>query len=916
MYLLLYMTFTGISSLLAQSLSVYPPVDGLAQSEYYSFRIRQVGSSSWLTPFAWITRCVESTPENDDSKYYSQWIGSWSNTYINFEMANSTQVEIEITKIDGSDITKAVAHPQDKVISCSVSGGKAYVVIDDPALFTVDINGQMDDQNTGRQTASGWGDDALYSGDPIHTLTIFANPFTDKPSTSDPNVYTVSPGDTPPETGSWNTLYFMPGVHNIGHDFHVHANKNYYISGDAMVYGTFNNDDNWDDGHDIRIYGHGTLSGAGTPHPEDDGAADDDYFRYRPIDIRGARNTTFEGITIADSPYHTLMLINTYDPENPSYVRWTKIFTWRSNGDGINPFGNVDIEDCFIRTQDDCVYTNGLGMRRVVFWNDVNGSSFVLSPVGRIDNPDLVIEDCDIIYSRSFFQPGGRGGCMFNLRGDGGGEENGHKLTFRNIRGEDTRPTRAAFNMRTAHENNLREAPGHVTNIVFENINIAGSSILGDLETIIGYEVGPLHDIVFDNVVIADELIDNINDFYHNEYVYDLVFLPIQSNLITNGDFATGDLTGWNFAAVSPSVATGSVAAGECFVDITNDGGTDLNIKLAQENLSLENDSTYTASFDANAESARTLILQIKSSSGTVFLQTFNISAVMKKYQVTFKNELSTANDFEFQFFLGSQGNNNVWIDNVGLTTSLPRYMLTTSVTNGSLKVNPLRDTYTSGTIITLSATGDLGYVFNSWGGDLSGSDNPAKIIMEADKTVTASFTEAPIYTLTTSATGGSISFDPEGPQYTEGTVVNLDAKANAGYVFAGWSGDPLNQAFYINPNYITMNGDKSITVNFLNITGIDNEDEVLPKQTQLAQNFPNPFNPSTSIKFQLPMSTHVKLFVYNTLGQLVENLVDKELDAGYHSINFNASSLSSGIYIYRIEAGDYIKIKKMMLLK
>ena len=57
----------------------------------------------------------------------------------------------------------------------------------------------------------------------------------------------------------------------------------------------------------------------------------------------------------------------------------SEIFTWRGNGDGINPFGNGLIEDCFIRTQDDSSYVNGRGIRRVVFWNDYNGSTFVLS---------------------------------------------------------------------------------------------------------------------------------------------------------------------------------------------------------------------------------------------------------------------------------------------------------------------------------------------------------------------------------------------------------------------------------------------------------------------------------------------------------------------------------------------------------
>ena len=62
------------------------------------------------------------------------------------------------------------------------------------------------------------------------------------------------------------------------------------------------------------------------------------------------------------------MLVSSYDLERPTQVKWTKIFTWRANGDGINPFGGTSIEDCFIRTQDDSMYVNGAGIRRVVYW--------------------------------------------------------------------------------------------------------------------------------------------------------------------------------------------------------------------------------------------------------------------------------------------------------------------------------------------------------------------------------------------------------------------------------------------------------------------------------------------------------------------------------------------------------------------
>ncbi len=89
-----------------------------------------------------------------------------------------------------------------------------------------------------------------------------------------------------------------------------------------------------------------------------------------------------------------------------------------------------------------------------------------------------------------------------------------------------------------------------------------------------------------------------------------------------------------------------------------------------------------------------------------------------------------------------------------------------------------------------------------------------------------------------------------------------------------------------------------------------------LPSKYELSQNYPNPFNPSTTINFTIPKSQNVELAVYNILGEKVAELVNSNMDAGNHSVVFNANNFSSGIYIYRITAGNFVSIKKMMLLK
>jgi len=88
------------------------------------------------------------------------------------------------------------------------------------------------------------------------------------------------------------------------------------------------------------------------------------------------------------------------------------------------------------------------------------------------------------------------------------------------------------------------------------------------------------------------------------------------------------------------------------------------------------------------------------------------------------------------------------------------------------------------------------------------------------------------------------------------------------------------------------------------------------PESFELDQNYPNPFNPLTSIRFNLPTDSNVKLTVFNVLGQEVAELVNKNITAGYHSVNFDGSSLNSGIYFYQLETNNFTQIRKMMLVK
>jgi hypothetical protein len=99
-------------------------------------------------------------------------------------------------------------------------------------------------------------------------------------------------------------------------------------------------------------------------------------------------------------------------------------------------------------------------------------------------------------------------------------------------------------------------------------------------------------------------------------------------------------------------------------------------------------------------------------------------------------------------------------------------------------------------------------------------------------------------------------------------------------------------------------------------ITSIETDLNKIPSDFVLEQNYPNPFNPSTKISFGLPQKSNVVLKVFNTIGQEVAKLVDKSLEAGIHSYNFNALNLTSGIYIYSLQTDAGLITKKMTLLK
>ncbi|MCW9064675.1 MAG: T9SS type A sorting domain-containing protein, partial [Ignavibacteriaceae bacterium] len=94
------------------------------------------------------------------------------------------------------------------------------------------------------------------------------------------------------------------------------------------------------------------------------------------------------------------------------------------------------------------------------------------------------------------------------------------------------------------------------------------------------------------------------------------------------------------------------------------------------------------------------------------------------------------------------------------------------------------------------------------------------------------------------------------------------------------------------------------------------NIEVIVPLEYSLEQNYPNPFNPSTTIKYSIPEDGFVKLAVYNMLGEEVALIVNTIQKAGRYQLNYNANQLSSGVYVYRIEAANFTSSKKLVLMK
>jgi hypothetical protein len=151
---------------------------------------------------------------------------------------------------------------------------------------------------------------------------------------------------------------------------------------------------------------------------------------------------------------------------------------------------------------------------------------------------------------------------------------------------------------------------------------------------------------------------------------------------------------------------------------------------------------------------------------------------------------------------------------------------------------------------------------------------------------------------------------------FSEGVYRSTDDGANWTTVNSGLTNDSVS-SIAINPSGTIFVGTKNgLFRSVQSTTAVRELSADGPISFSLDQNYPNPFNPSTTIRYELPRSSWVSLHVYSVLGQDVAALVNETRPAGVFTERFDAANLASGVYYYRLQAGDFVSTRKMVVLK
>jgi probable HAF family extracellular repeat protein len=303
--------------------------------------------------------------------------------------------------------------------------------------------------------------------------------------------------------------------------------------------------------------------------------------------------------------------------------------------------------------------------------------------------------------------------------------------------------------------------------------------------------------------------------------------------------------------------------------------------------------------------------------------------------------------------------NASTGMEDLGTFNNIPNYFSTaTGISNDGSIIAGHSEYGSSGTRPCFWLNGTIQELLTSTAtsiesGEVTGISQSGNYISGwIDDSTTFSYKHAYLWTGNPSFIGNDIGLLPPGVVFDQGTSEAFDVNDNREVV--GTATDTLyeDNAFYwydgviqnlnltytgiipfgsklTSANAISNNGRYIVGQGYNNSTNRNeaflldrgsttsvHSEVILPKGYSLEQNFPNPFNPFTTISFSIPNEEFVSLKVYNSLGEAVDDLIDETKPAGNYSVPFDANRLTSGVYFYTIRAGSFLELKKMILIK
>ncbi len=300
-------------------------------------------------------------------------------------------------------------------------------------------------------------------------------------------------------------------------------------------------------------------------------------------------------------------------------------------------------------------------------------------------------------------------------------------------------------------------------------------------------------------------------------------------------------------------------------------------------------DSTFSATFTKNSSSdSRTAIITV---TGNGITKTVNVVQAGLQFTptliITPSNIEVTSDSGSATFNIESNTNWTV-TDNADWLTKSPKDSSGNATLTVTYQANT--DTLVRVAILTISGNG-------------------------ITKTATVTQLGAKLFNITAESNpSNAANIIGHGP-YTENSTVTLTCIPNSGWKFDRWT----ENGIVVSTDSIhtfTVDSSSHFVAELSNLTGIEKFTEGTPKEYSLFNNYPNPFNPSTIIRFALPAGEVVNLSVYNLLGEMVAQLVNEYRTEGYHSVEFNAVDLPSGTYLYQLKTANYSETKKLILLK